>query len=410
MNILFVHQNCPGQFKHLVRHLLAANEHRVVFISQPNGNRIPGLERIDYRPSRRPADTTHPYLRGTEAAILNAQAVARVALELKREGFVPDVMVGHNGWGETLFLKEVWPDRPLLSYFEFYYSGEGADLDFDPEFPASFDDRCKARVRNAVNLLGLEVADQGLTPTRWQRDCYPKLFRGGIEIIHEGIDTDHVTPDPDAKVTFGRDGVTLTAADEVITFSVRNLEPYRGFHVFMRALPEILHRRPRAHVVLVGGDEVSYGRRPPGGRSWRQVMLGEVREKLDMSRLHFLGRIPYDAYLQVLRVSQAHVYLTYPFVLSWSMLEAMSAGCLVIGSRTPPVEEVLEDGRNGLLVDFHDTTGIADRVDAVLDHPNRMADLRQAARATIVNRYDLKTVTLPAQLKLLERLATGGME
>lgn len=404
MNLLFVHQNCPGQFKHLIRHFLAEGGHRVVFISQPNANSIPGLERIDYRPARRPSSATHAYLRDTEAAVLNGQAVARVALELKRGGFVPDVMVGHNGWGETLFLKDVWPDRPLLSYFEFFYTAEGADLDFDPEFPATLDDRCKVRTRNAVNLLGLTAADAGLAPTEWQRSRYPEPFRNRIEVIHEGVDTARVTPDPAATLTFGRDGRTLTRDDEVITFSVRNLEPYRGFHVFMRALPEILRRRPHAHVILVGGDEVSYGRRPDSGGTWRQVLLEELRGRLDMTRLHFLGRIPYEAYLRVLRVSQAHVYLTYPFVLSWSMLEAMSAGCLVIGSRTPPVEEVLEDGRNGLLVDFHDTAGIADRIDSVFDHPDRMAALRRAARETIVTQFDLGTVTLPAQLRLLARV------
>ncbi|EKV26918.1 putative glycosyltransferase [Caenispirillum salinarum AK4] len=407
MNLLFVHQNCPGQFRHLVRDLLDQGGHRVVFIGQPNTARLPGLERLDYRPAPGPGDGLHPWLRDTDAAVRNGQAVARLALDLKRRGFVPDVMVGHNGWGETLYLKDVWPDRPLLSYFEFFYSATGSDLDFDPEFPPSLDDQCRARTRNAVNLLGLAAADRGLSPTEWQRRQYPAPFRDRIKVVHEGVDTRTVAPDPAAALTFGRDGLTLTRADEVITFSVRNLEPYRGFHVFMRALPDILRRRPRAHVIFVGGDDVSYGRRPPGGRTWRQVMLAELAGRLDMTRLHFLGRIPYASYLRVLQVSQAHVYLTYPFVLSWSMLEAMSAGCAVIGSRTAPVEEVLEDGRNGLLVDFHDTAAIADRIDAILDHSDRMAELRRAARATIVSRYDLETVTLPAQRRLLARLAAG---
>lgn len=402
MNLLFIHQNCPGQFKHLVRHYLKEGGHRVVFLSQPNPNRFQGLERIDYRPARSVARESHAYLRSTEGAVLNGQAVVRECLKLKDAGFTPDVVIGHNGWGETLYIKDVWPDRPLLSYFEFFYSTSGSDMGFDPEFPNSLDDKLRARTRNAVNLLGLHAADHGISPTRWQRDQYPEEWRSKITVQHEGVDTTVARPDPDAALKLGRDGLVLSRDAEVVTFSVRNLEPYRGFHIFMRALPEILRRRPKARVVIVGGDEVSYGRRPPDGRTWRQVLLEELRGEIDMSRLHVLGRLPYDDYLRVLQVSQAHVYLTYPFVLSWGMLEAMSAGCLVIGSATPPVQEVIEDGRNGLLVDFFDREGIANRIDEVLDHPDRLADLRAAARRTIVERYDLETVTLPAYLRLIE--------
>lgn len=408
MNILFCHQNCPGQFKHLVLHLVRDPRHRVVFLSQPNQNRIPGMERIDYQPARQAAPQTHPYLRDTEAAVLNGQAVVRKCVELKAQGFVPDVMVGHNGWGETLYLKDVWPDRPLLSYFEFFYRTARSDVDFDPEYPLSADDRLRARTRNAVNLLGLAAADGGISPTEWQRSRYPAPWRDFITVLHEGVDTDTVCPDPSATITLGREKVTLGRSDEVITFSVRNLEPYRGFHIFMRAVPEIQRRRPDARIVVVGGDEVSYGRRPPHGTTYRQMLLRELEGRIDMRRIHFLGRIPYADYLRVLRVSQAHVYLTYPFVLSWSMLESMAAGCLVIGSATPPVQEVIEDGVNGLLVDFFDTHGIADRIDEVFRHRDRMAGLREAARRTIVDRYDLRTRTLPAYLALLEDWAARG--
>ncbi|SOD99163.1 Glycosyltransferase involved in cell wall bisynthesis [Caenispirillum bisanense] len=408
LNVLFVHQNCPGQFKHLALHLGRDPANRVVFVTQPNAARLPGVTRVDYQPARKPGAQTHAYLRDTEASVLNAQAVVRKCVELKAQGFVPDVIVGHNGWGETLYVKDVWPDRPLLSYFEFYYRTHGADLGFDPEFPSAADDLLRARTRNAVNLLGLAGCDAGITPTEWQRSRYPEQWQDFLTVLHEGVDTDLVRPDPDATITLGRDGLVLSRADEVITFSVRNLEPYRGFHVFMRALPEIQRRRPNARIVVVGGDEVSYGRRPPDGVTWRRRLLKELAGQLDMRRIHFLGRIPYAGYLRVLRVSQAHVYLTYPFVLSWSMLEAMSAGCLVIGSATPPVQEVIEDGRNGLLVDFFDGAGLADRIDAVFAHPDRMADLRAAARRTVVERYDLKTRTLPAYLRLLDHWAKAG--
>jgi len=201
------------------------------------------------------------------------------------------------------------------------------------------------------------------------------------------------------------DGRVISKDVELITYVSRNLEPYRGFHTVMRALPEILRRRPKAQVLMLGGDDVSYGRRLPAGETYRQKMLAEV--PVDPARVHFLGRISYDGFVGVLRASAVHIYLTYPFVLSWSMLEAMSCGCLVIGSATPPVQEVIRDRENGLLVDFFSTQQIADRVEEVLDHPNRMQALRDAARQTIVERYDLRRVCLPQLADLLNRLVAG---
>jgi len=317
------------------------------------------------------------------------------------------MILGHNAWGETLYLKDVFPDAPLLACFEFYYGASGRDVSFDPEFPDSLNARLRLRTLNAVNLMGLDAADLGHTATEWQHSTYPPRYRDMISVAHEGIDTGRVKPDRDAKLILP-DGRTLTREDEIVTYVARNLEPYRGFHVFMRALPEIQRRRPGAHVVIVGGDDVSYGRAPANGRTWRQVMLAEVGSMLDLSRVHFLGRVPYDRYLKVLQVSSAHVYLTYPFVLSWSMLEAMAAGGVVVGSATPPVKEVIRDGENGLLADFFDTEAIAEKVESVLADPQRMEALRASARQTIVEKYDRATVCLPRQLRLIYGLTHGG--
>lgn len=228
-------------------------------------------------------------------------------------------------------------------------------------------------------------------------------------MIHDGIDTERVKPDAKAVVRLARSGLTLKPGDEVVTFVARNLEPYRGFHVFVRALPEIQKRRPNAIVLIVGGDDISYGRRLPQGETWRRKMLGEVGDRLDMRRIRFVGRISHDDFVALLRVSAVHVYLTYPFVLSWSMLEAMSAGCLVIGSATPPVEEVIRDGDNGLLVDFFSPPGIAEAVDRVLRHPDRMADIRGRARRTVIERYDLRAVCLPRHIALVDTVASGRL-
>ncbi|MFC5354293.1 glycosyltransferase family 4 protein [Azospirillum himalayense] len=402
-----MHQSFPGQYQHIVKHLAAQPGNRVVFLSHENQNRLDGVERIDYLPYRAPHPSTHHYVREAEQAVIFGQSVYELCLRLKRDGFRPDIMIGHNGWGETLFLKDVWPDVPLLAYFEFFYRFQGADVTFDPASPVTLNDAPRVRAKNLVNLLGLDAADWGQTPTRWQWSLYPEVARPRISVIHEGIDTTAVRPDPQAWIRLDDKNIVLSARDEVITYVARNLEPYRGFHIFMRALPEILRRRPKAHVLIVGGDEVSYGPAAPDGRTFRQIMLGEVGRSLDMSRVHFLGRVPYSIFVSVLQVSSAHVYLTYPFVLSWSFLEAMAAGCLLIGSATAPVQEVLKDRENGLLVDFFDTAALAGRIDEAFDHPDRMQALRDQARRTAVETYDLATVTLPRHLALIDDLIAG---
>ena len=405
MKLLFVHQNFPGQYLHLARHLAAIPGNQVVFLTQRQDGAIPGIRKIVYTPKRKPSQEVHHYLREAEAAVLNGQEVARAALALKNAGFVPDVMLGHNGWGEIWYLKDIYPQTPLIGYFEFFYRTEGADIEFEPGVSEHLDTAPRLRTKNIGNLLGLEAADLGQCPTRWQQSIYPERYRSMLRVVHEGVDTRVVCPNPAAKLKLPDSERELTAQDEVVTYVARNLEPYRGFQVFMRSLPAILSRRPNAHVVIVGGDGVSYGMRLPEGKTYREEMLKELGDSLDLSRVHFMGRVPYSTFLTVLQISRAHVYLTYPFVLSWSMLEALSAGCLVIGSKTAPVEEVLRHKENGLLVDFFDTAGITDTVVDALANPGAYQAIRERARRSIIEGYDLHTLALPAQLKLVREAA-----
>lgn len=405
MRILFVHQNFPGQYLHLARHLGAQPGNEVVFLTQRKDGALPGVKKVVYAPKRKPFPQTHHYLREAEAGVLNGQEVARAALALKNTGFVPDVMLGHNGWGEIWYLKDIYPNTPLIGYFEFFYRTEGADIEFEPGVADQLDTAPRLRTRNVGNLLGLEAADLGQCPTRWQQSLYPERYRSMLRVVHEGIDTRVVCLNPAAKLKLPGSERELTIQDEVITYVARNLEPYRGFQVFMRSLPAILARRPNAHVVIVGGDDVSYGIRLPEGKTYRAEMLKELGDTLDLSRVHFLGRVPYATFLTVLQISRAHVYLTYPFVLSWSMLEALSAGCLVIGSKTAPVEEVLRHRENGLLVDFFGTAGIADAVVDALANPGAYRAIRERARRSVIEAYDLHSLALPAQLKLVREAA-----
>jgi len=403
MKYLFIHQNFPAQYRHVVRHLADQPGNEIYFITQPNENVMPGVHKVTYPREPRAPVNCHTYAAEIEAAIHTGATVADVCRGLQAQGFRPDLIVGHSGWGETLFVKDVFPDVPLLANFEFYYHAQGVDVGFDPEFVSIFNDPSRLRARNGVNLLAFQAADWGHSATKWQRGLNPSEMRSRISVLHEGVDTSIAHPQPDArfKIPGGR---VLTARDEVVTYVARNLEPYRGFHIFMRSLPQLLKRRKHAQVVIVGGDGVSYGAPPPPRSTFREMMLRELGADLDLKRVHFLGMVEYNDYLSLLQISSAHVYLTYPFVLSWSLIEAMACSCLIIGSKTPPVLEVLRDGRNGIAVDFFDHLQIADRIEGALANPDQMRALRAGARATAVAQFDLKRLILPRWCTLFDDL------
>ncbi|RCN55736.1 glycosyltransferase family 4 protein [Acidiferrobacter thiooxydans] len=403
MKLLFVHQNLPGQYLHLIRHFGGDPRHQVVFLTQRHDIQWPGIRIVVYRPHRSVTPGGHHYLRDTEAGVLNAQAVARAALDLRASGFVPDLMIGHNGWGEIWYLKDVFPSTPLLGYFEFFYKRHGADVGFDPTVPTPFDDGPRVRTKNLGNLLALDTVDAGQCPTAWQKSLYPSRYHDLLHVIHEGIDTARVKPSPSAQLQLAN-GSVLTATDPVVTYVARNLEPYRGFPTFMRCLPDALARHPKAQAVIVGGDEVSYGPRLPSGHTFRQALLAELGTSLDRSRVHFLGKVPYPTFLTILQISTVHVYLTQPFVLSWSLLEAMAAECVVVASDTAPVREVIRDGDNGLLVDFFSSAAVSERIGAVLRDRASYTELGRRARQTVCSGFDLNTICLPRHLALIAQL------
>lgn len=402
MKVLLVHQNFPGQFLHLGP-ALAARGHQVVALTDNANQRKTPVPVVRYQHQAQKVDPAACRLgRNYTQMADRGVTVARACLRWRQEkGYVPDVIFGHSGWGETLFLKEVWPEAKLLVYAEFYYKGVGADVGFDPEFsPKTFDQIMIAQGRTAHLGQSLLHADAGLSPTEWQASTYPPALRRMIEVIFDGVETDVMKPDPAASVTLPN-GRVVKAGDEVLTFVNRNLEPYRGYHTFMRALPEVMRARPNAQVVIVGGDDVSYGQSPKEGK-WKDIFLSEVQDRLDMSRVHFMGKVPYPTFVSLMQVSRAHAYLTYPFVLSWSMMESMGAGALVVGSDTAPVREVIEHGRNGLLVDFFDVAAWSKTLTDVLANPEKYRPLREAARDTVLRNYDLKSVCLPRMVNWVE--------
>ncbi len=381
MRYLFIHQNFPGQFLHLVRHLVRSPANEVVFITEENGNVIPGARKVTYAKPPEANNSTFPDAQDFEASVVRAGIVAAIAGNLKALGFRPDIIIGHHGWGEMLNLPDVWPGVPVLGYYEFFYRTNGQDVGFDPEFPTHPSGFPRVRAKNAVNLLALNNPGHGQTPTRFQHSTYPDWAQGRMTVLAEGVNLGACVPDPGARQRlYQLNGFQVQPGETLVTYVARDLEPYRGFHIIMRALPRLLRLRPDLKVIMVGGDGVSYGARL-ANTTWREHLLREVGAYVDPSRIAFPGKVDYRAFVGLLQRSDAHIYLTYPFVASWSLREALACGCAIVASDTAPVHEFVADGQTGLLTPCLDPARLTERVAELLDDPEGTAGLRANARA-----------------------------
>jgi glycosyltransferase involved in cell wall biosynthesis len=398
--ILFVHNNFPAQFLHLARALARIQGVKVAAIGAQAARATPGVKLVKYTLSNPNVAAAHPFARRFDLECRRAEEVLYAASALASSGFVPDIVIGHPGWGETLPLRSIFPKAHIVTYCELFYRSLGGDADFDPEFPQTgIDGNVRIQLKNAATLLALTESDDAISPTKWQRSTFPAPYQDKIHVIHEGMDIDAAKPAEAASFTLPS-GQVLSKADEVLTFGTRSFEPLRGYHIFMRALPRILAARRQAQILIFGGGGPSYGLPPPEGQTWRSIFFNEIADRVDQKRIHFTEQLRHADYLRVLQISRTHVYLTYPFVLSWSLLEAMSTGCLVIASDTEPVREVV-NGKNGILFPFFDVEALAERAIDALTRPGRFKSLRDNARATIVERYDAKRVCVPRMLELL---------
>lgn len=408
MKILFVHQNFPGQFPHLAP-ALQKRGHDVLAMTDMKNQRPSPVQVVKYKTPDK-MTCSQPMALSYAEHVERGLMAARGARALRdRHGYTPDVIFGHSGWGETLFLREVWPEAKLLVYAELLYRTRGQDVGFDAEFVRDLDwSRFSTTARNAHLAMGILQCDGALAPTRYQAGSFPEELQLKITVIHDGIDTDIMRPDPQASFTLPN-GRTLRAGEEVLTYVSRSLEPYRGFHIFMRALPEVMAARPDAQVVLIGGDGVSYAGKPQDADSWKAKMLAETDGRIDLNRVHFLGRVPYSDYRSIIQIARVHCYLTYPFVLSWSLTEAMSAGAYIVGSDTEPVRELITDGENGRLVPFFDVPALsAALIRGLSGEDPQAAAIRAAARQTILDGYDLRQHSLPRLIDWVESFAPPG--
>ena len=406
MSILFLHPNFPGQFKRLAAALARETRTSVVSLGDRSwmneaDEAMPGVTHAAYDAPTESHAGTHPWAAGFDSAVRRGQQVIETLAKHKRAGLEPDTIVAHPGWGDAFFVRDFFPGARVVGLFEYYYRPRGADVGFDPEFPSGLDDIFRLHASNATQLLSLESCDAGFCPTSWQQSLFPTAYASRLSVVHEGIDTVVVAPNATATYTLSN-GHTLRAGDEVLTYVSRYLEPYRGFHVFMRALPAILRERPQCQVVIVGAEGHTYGPKAPAAfSSWKQKALAELGPDVDLSRVHFTGALPYDAYLRVLQVSRLHVYLTYPFILSWSALEAMACGCTVLAADTAPVADAMQHEHNAVLFPFHSHQSLAEHAIHMLAEPQSYTHLGRQARQTICDQFDFATVSLPAYRELL---------
>ena len=412
MKLLFVHQAFPGQYIHILRALAAEGRHELVGLGIEETNEELPASVTYYRYGLRRGNQPglHPWVQDLETKVLRGEACGIAANQLKENGFTPDLICGHPGWGELLFLKDIWPSTPLLTYQEFFYNARGFDFDFDLEFQKhpNWAESGSLRMKTANQLLNLQASTWSITPTRFQRSTYPTEWQKRISVIHDGIDTSKACPNPDTKAVKLADGTTITSEDNLVTFVNRSLEPYRGCHTMIRAIPYLQELNPDTKILIVGSTTgVSYGSPCPNSE-WKEVFLSEIEGKYDPNKVHFAGKIPYEDFIPILQMSKVHVYLTYPFVLSWSLLEAMSCECAIVGSSTAPVQDVIKHGHNGLLVNFFDPQNLANTIAELLHNRPLAKQLGMAARETVLKDYELNEC-VKHQIALIELVASGSI-
>jgi glycosyltransferase involved in cell wall biosynthesis len=385
--VLFVHNNFPAQFMGLAQALLA----RDVPCAAIGGSAAPGVEGVRiarYRLPRGTGKDVFPLAIRAEADLIRARTAYDGAKALRADGFEPEIIVAHPGWGETALLRELYPDTPQVLFAEFFYKGRNSDIDFDSEFfPSTEDALLTGKAKSAVAALAFSEADAIVAPTPFQASLLPRALSRDVHIIHEGVDLDAIRPGP--ATTFALDdGRMIAPGAPVITHINNQMEPLRGLHIFARALPALLEAVPNAQVIVIGtAGTRGYGGSAPEGRTWKEVCFDGLTDRLDQSRLHFLGKVPHPRMLAALRLSTAHVYYSYPFVLSWSLSEAMASACYVIGSDTAPLRDAIEDGVNGRLLPFFDVDALSQALIAACRDPAASTAMRAAARRTAEDKF-----------------------
>lgn len=400
MHVLFVHKNFPAQFGHVAVWLIKQHGWQCSYVSELPEEEIAGIRRIRYTPAGGAKETTHYLSRTFENQVAHAQGVfeaCKAARYLR-----PDLIVGHSGFGSTLFLPELWPGVPIINYFELYYHTRDSDVDFRPDFPIPELHLLRVRARNAMLLLDLQTCAAGYAPTEWQRSRFPAEYLPKLECIFDGIDREFWHRRENLPRVVG--GREIPPGTRIVTYVSRGFESMRGFDIFMKVAARICEARSDVVFAVVGSDRICYG----GDESYiREKTFREHVLKnghYDLSRFIFTGKVPPAELRDLFAISDLHIYLTVPFVLSWSLMNALACGCTVLGSDTPPVREMIRHEENGLLAGFFDIDALTREALRVLEDPPAFRQrLGAAGEAMIDEKYAL-TSTLPRMVELFERV------
>jgi len=394
IKLLFIHPNFPGQFKALLSDLVKVENVEIAFITRHQTAQMSGVEIQRYQLPKKPdigkdttvVNETYKYLRRTNSNLLETHEVTTAALQLKQnKEFIPHAVIGHIGWAGTLFMKDVFPETKIIGYCEWFFREQTSWPHFCGE-SLKIEQQVSIRMQNVSAMLCLENMDVGVSPMIWQRSVHPEEYQKHIEVIHEGIDTTVCRPQERSRLSVAN--LDLDESTKIVTFISRSLEPARGFFTFMAAVEKICQQDEKVQFVIVGRERSAYSDSTGDGPSYKQQALDKYQ--CDWSRVHFTGKVSYEDYLNILRNSSVHVYLSAPLFLSWSLLEAMSSGCAIVSSDNAPVNEVIENDVTGKLVNFFDEKALADQVINLLNDQQEARRLGSAARQLVVEKYEKK--------------------
>lgn len=402
--ILFIHNNFPAQFVHIAS-VARAQGYEIASIGCVSAKDFEGVTPWRWSTNRGSTSGIFEQAIRAEADLIRAEAAATQARKLKATGFIPDLIIGHPGWGETVHIPIIFPGVPIILFGEYFYQPVGGDVGFDLEFESRSDAQdMRVHAKNATMALAYAGANVIVCPTAFQASTFPIGLQNSIRIIHEGISLENASKRPEATFRLPN-GVVLDGSQPIITFINRDLERLRGFHIFMRALPAFMAKCPDAQVIVIGSDSGGgYGGKLANQQTWKAKMLKEVGDRIDQSRLHFVGRVPHTEMINALSLSSAHVYYTYPFVLSWSLVEAMACECLILGSDTGPVRDAVTHGETGILNDFFDVDALSNAMIDACVNPSKYENMRKAARKTAIGQFDKDTVGIPAWMALIKEM------
>ena len=383
MHLLLIHQNFPGQFRDLAPAWLASG-HQVTAIGStsaaPTGHQWHGLQYLQYRFEEKPSH------------LERGSAVAKLVQQLIEQDHPPDLVMSHSAWGESLCLRRVCRDVPWISYPELWGNPRSLGFGFDQSLDGLTPEATRFSSANLITELALLQSSASVVASRSQLLSFPKSLQHRLTLQPEGVDLQRIKPDASACLTIPKMGLEFRAGQPLVTFISRHLEPLRGLRQMLMAWPLVSQTIPEAQLLLVGGKGQGYSLQRPKGQNHLEDALNNLPDTTNRRTIHCLGRLPYEEMLTLLQCSACHVALSYPYTLSWSVLEALSCGVPVISNPDSPISVELGDDANKALalVPFDDIASLSLKTIELLQHPQRARAMGAAGRSWIEQNASLE--------------------